>query len=87
AEEIKGNDLVKRCAEMLSQADGINYIGYIEGNQIFNDKADVILCDGFVGNVCLKTWEGTAQLFVDKLKNWMASSSIRGWLLRRLLPD
>jgi glycerol-3-phosphate acyltransferase PlsX len=87
AEEIKGNDLVKRCAEMLSQADGINYIGYIEGNQIFNDKADVIVCDGFVGNVCLKTCEGTAQLFVDKLKNWMASSSIRGWLLRRLLPD
>ncbi|QIA62874.1 phosphate acyltransferase PlsX [Vibrio astriarenae] len=86
-EEIKGNDLVKRCAEMLSQAENINYVGYIEGNQLFNDVADVIVCDGFVGNVCLKTCEGTAQLFVDKLKNWMSTSSVRGWLLRRLLPD
>ncbi|MDR9826163.1 phosphate acyltransferase PlsX [Vibrio sp. FNV 38] len=86
-EEIKGNDLVKRCAEMLTQAEGVNYVGYIEGNQLFNDMADVVVCDGFVGNVCLKTCEGTAQLFIDKLKKTMANSSIRGWILRRLLPD
>ncbi|MCV5215573.1 phosphate acyltransferase, partial [Escherichia coli] len=66
AEEIKGNDLVKRCAEMLSQTDAINFVGYIEGNQILHDVADVIVCDGFVGNVCLKASEGTAQLFIEK---------------------
>lgn len=68
AEEIKGNDLVKRCAEMLSNTQSVNFIGYIEGNQLLQDAADVVVCDGFVGNVCLKTCEGTAQLFIDKLK-------------------
>ena len=62
-EEIKGNDLVKRCAEMLSQAKSINYTGYIEGNQLLHDEADVVVCDGFVGNVCLKTTEGCGPSF------------------------
>ncbi|GAB2656972.1 phosphate acyltransferase PlsX [Vibrio panuliri] len=84
AEEIKGNDLVKRCAEMLSQTESVNFIGYIEGNQLFNDYADVVVCDGFVGNICLKTSEGTAQLFIDKLKNTMMASSIKGWIARKL---
>ncbi|MGL6316283.1 phosphate acyltransferase PlsX [Vibrio sp. WXL103] len=86
-EEIKGNDQVKRCSEMLTHSEAINYVGYIEGNQIFNDVADVIVCDGFVGNVCLKTCEGTAQLVVDKLKSWTAKATFRGWLLRCLLPE
>ncbi|WP_162045997.1 phosphate acyltransferase PlsX [Vibrio taketomensis] len=84
AEEIKGNDLVKRCAEMLSNTQSVNFIGYIEGNQLFNDYADVVVCDGFVGNVCLKASEGTAQLFIDKLKNAMMASSIKGWIARKL---
>ena len=54
---------------MLSNTQSVNFIGYIEGNQLLNDAADVVVCDGFVGNVCLKTCEGTAQLFIDKLKN------------------
>ncbi|MBT0321307.1 phosphate acyltransferase, partial [Vibrio campbellii] len=84
AEEIKGNDLVKRCAEMLSQTDAINFVGYIEGNQILHDVADVIVCDGFVGNVCLKASEGTAQLFIEKLKTSMMASTIKGWIARKL---
>lgn len=78
AEEIKGNDLVKRCAEMLSQTNSINYIGYIEGNQLLSDVADVVVCDGFVGNVCLKACEGTAQIFINKLRSSMMASSIKG---------
>ncbi|MFB9134783.1 phosphate acyltransferase PlsX [Vibrio sp. AK197] len=84
AEEIKGNDLVKRCAEMLSQTHEVNFIGYIEGNQLLHDAADVVVCDGFVGNVCLKTCEGTAQLFIEKLKERMMASSIKGWIARKL---
>ncbi|GEM76340.1 phosphate acyltransferase PlsX [Vibrio sagamiensis] len=84
SEEIKGNDLVKRCAEMLSQTDSINFVGYIEGDQIFYDVADVIVCDGFVGNVCLKACEGTAQLFIDKIKANLMTSSIKGWIARKL---
>ncbi|WP_428771988.1 phosphate acyltransferase PlsX [Vibrio sp.] len=84
AEEIKGNDLVKRCAEMLSQTQSLNYIGYIEGNQLLHDVADVVVCDGFVGNVCLKTCEGTAQLFIDKLREKMTASSIKSWIARKL---
>ncbi|USD33389.1 MULTISPECIES: phosphate acyltransferase PlsX [Vibrio] len=84
AEEIKGNDLVKRCAEMLSQTQSVNFVGYIEGNQLLHDSADVVVCDGFVGNVCLKACEGTAQLFIDKLKTSMMASSIKGWIARKL---
>lgn len=87
AEEIKGNDLVKRCSEMLSQTQSINYVGYIESNQILLDKADVIVSDGFVGNICLKACEGTAQLFIDKLKAKLSVSSIKGWVARKLFAD
>ena len=57
---------MKRCAEMLSETQSINFKGYIEGNQLLTDKVDVIVCDGFVGNVCLKACEGTAQFFIEK---------------------
>ncbi|MFT5314048.1 MAG: glycerol-3-phosphate acyltransferase PlsX, partial [Paraglaciecola sp.] len=68
AEEIKGNDQVKYAAQILSNAKGINYIGYIEGNDIFTEKADVIVTDGFVGNIALKSCEGLAKLLMDEVK-------------------
>ncbi|NOI66378.1 phosphate acyltransferase PlsX [Vibrio sp. 99-8-1] len=86
-EEIKGNDLVKRCAEMLSQTKSINFTGYIEGDQLFHDAADVVVCDGFVGNVCLKTSEGVAHLFLGKLKAHMMASSFKGWVARKLFSE
>lgn len=61
-EEIKGNDQVKQCAHMLSQLPEINYIGYVEGDKMFEDVADLIVCDGFVGNIALKTTEGVARM-------------------------
>lgn len=87
AEEIKGNDLVKRCAEMMSQTPSINYIGYIEGNEILHDVADVVVCDGFVGNTVLKASEGTAQLFLNKLKARLGASTFKGWIARILFSD
>lgn len=61
SEEIKGSAKVKSTAELL-QSSELNYAGYIEGNEIFGDKADVIVCDGFEGNIALKTSEGVANL-------------------------
>lgn len=66
AEEIKGNDQVKKTAQLLSQAKGINYVGYIEGDEIYHGNVDVVVCDGFVGNVALKTMEGVA-VFIKRM--------------------
>ena len=60
-EEIKGNDQVKRAAQMLLDSD-LNYVGYVEGDAVYRGVADVVVCDGFVGNVALKTSEGVAWL-------------------------
>ena len=60
-ETIKGNEVVKQAADLL-RASGLNFIGNVEGDQIFKGKADVVVCDGFVGNVALKTAEGMVQM-------------------------
>ena len=60
-EEIKGNDQVKQASQLLAASD-LNYIGYVEGDAIFKGVADVVVCDGFVGNVALKTTEGVASI-------------------------
>ncbi|MGF1690625.1 phosphate acyltransferase PlsX [Photobacterium kagoshimensis] len=86
-EEIKGNDLVKRCAEMLHQSPDIHFIGYLEGDQLYSDKADVVVCDGFVGNVCLKTSEGVADLFISSFKKAVSSNPIKGLLAKWLFSD
>jgi len=67
AEQIKGNDQVKE-ADRLLRASGLNYVGYVEGNEIYGDRVDVIVCDGFVGNVSLKTSEGVAGLISSFLR-------------------
>ncbi len=67
-EEIKGSDHIKMAAAKLNQNPNVNYIGFVEGNDIFTNKADVIVCDGFVGNVALKTCEGVSKLVYQKLK-------------------
>src|SRR3990167_76088 len=62
SEDIKGNEQVKNAAELLSQCSTINYIGFVEGDDIFYAKADIVVCDGFVGNAVLKACEGTLKL-------------------------
>ncbi|MCM8596806.1 phosphate acyltransferase PlsX [Accumulibacter sp.] len=66
-EEIKGNDVVKRAAELLWES-GLNFVGNVEGDGIYKGDADVIVCDGFVGNVALKASEGLAQLLATFLR-------------------
>lgn len=66
-EDIKGSEHIKQTADLLKDCSAINYIGFIEGNDIFSGKADVIVCDGFVGNVALKTCEGVAKLVMAKV--------------------
>lgn len=68
-EEIKGNDQVKRTAHLLANAPELNYIGYVEGDEMFKGTVDVVVCDGFVGNVALKSAEGTSKLLVGALKS------------------
>ncbi len=67
-EEIKGNEQVKQTAQLLSNLKSINYAGYIEGDAIYQGEVDVVVCDGFVGNVALKTTEGVAILIGKMIK-------------------
>ena len=66
-EDIKGNEMVKTAAQLLARS-GLNYIGYVEGDGIYAGHADVIVCDGFVGNIALKTSEGLARMIRAFLK-------------------
>jgi phosphate acyltransferase len=60
-EVIKGNEVVKRAGELL-RASGLNFYGNVEGDDIYRGTTDVVVCDGFVGNVALKASEGLAQM-------------------------
>lgn len=66
-EEIKGNERVKEAARLLADSN-LNYIGYVEGDGIYLGAADVVVCDGFVGNVMLKTSEGVAKMISHYMK-------------------
>jgi phosphate acyltransferase len=72
-EQIKGNETVKEAAELL-RASGLNFYGNVEGTDIYKGTTDVIVCDGFVGNVALKTSEGLAQMLAQYLREEFRSS-------------
>lgn len=70
-EVIKGNEVIKRTGELLrsaSQSGDLNFYGNVEGNDIFKGTVDIVVCDGFVGNVALKASEGVASMIVGALK-------------------
>lgn len=88
-EEIKGNEQVKETNEVLRQS-GLNYIGYIEGDGIYCSDVDVVVCDGFVGNVALKTSEGVAKIISHYIKeefNRNLLTKIRGYLALPVLKS
>jgi glycerol-3-phosphate acyltransferase PlsX len=66
-EDIKGNDVVKEAAELL-KASGLNFYGNVEGDDIFKGTTDVVVCDGFVGNIMLKSTEGLVKMLYGFLK-------------------
>ncbi|MBW6464929.1 MAG: phosphate acyltransferase PlsX [Brevefilum sp.] len=72
-EEGKGNDLVRQTYPLLEQAD-LNFIGNVEGKELFNGQVDVVVTDGFTGNVMLKSTEAVAKLIVDILKEELMGS-------------
>ncbi|AJC66775.1 MULTISPECIES: phosphate acyltransferase PlsX [Dickeya] len=67
-EESKGLASIRDAAAQLKAMPSINYIGYLEGNELLTGKTDVMVCDGFVGNVTLKTMEGVVRMFLSLLK-------------------
>ncbi|MDD4929822.1 MAG: phosphate acyltransferase PlsX [Gallionella sp.] len=67
SEDIKGNEVVKETSRLLRESD-LNFYGNVEGNDIFNGVTDLVVCDGFVGNVALKTAEGVAKMMGGFLK-------------------
>lgn len=67
AEEIKGNERIKEAGRLLSASD-INYVGFVEGDDIYKGTVDVVVCDGFDGNVALKTSEGLARMISHYMK-------------------
>jgi len=95
-EDIKGNDTVKRAAELLRES-GVNFYGNVEGDDVYKGTTDVVVCDGFVGNVLLKASEGLATMIVGFLRQeftrtpwnmlaaWMAKP-VRNALRARMDP-
>jgi glycerol-3-phosphate acyltransferase PlsX len=95
-EDIKGNETVKRAAELLRES-GLNFHGNVEGDDIYKGTTDVVVCDGFVGNVLLKASEGVVNMIVGFLRQeftrnpwnmlaaWLAKP-VRNSLRRRMDP-
>jgi glycerol-3-phosphate acyltransferase PlsX len=84
-EDIKGNDVVKQAAELLKASD-LNFHGNVEGTDIYKGTTDVIVCDGFVGNVALKTSEGLALMLADYLREEFTRNPLRKLLAVFALP-
>ena len=78
SEELKGNEIIKETYQQLNQRNntGFEFKGYIEGNQLMNGDVNVIVADGFTGNVALKTAEGTANFITSELKKAMTGNII-----------
>lgn len=82
-EEIKGNEEIRLANSLLKEMDHLNYIGYIEGDDIYRGQADVIVCNGFAGNIALKTSEGLVQYVADVIRNAFKKNLLTrtiGWL-------
>jgi glycerol-3-phosphate acyltransferase PlsX len=83
-EEGKGNALIAETHESLKKlGELINYVGPVEGFQVFFDHVDVVVCDGFVGNICLKSWESLSKFFRGLLRDELKANPVRkvgAWL-------
>ncbi len=85
AEAQKGRELQQQAAKLVSRLDSIDFGGFIEGGDIYRGEADVVVCDGFTGNVLLKTSEGVAELLQLSLRQVFQQSPwsrLLGWLVR-----
>lgn len=88
-EETKGNELIFAAYRLLKES-GLNFVGNIEGNDILTGKVDVVVCDGFVGNILLKYGEGLAEILRELLVDYYESESkyrLRRWFSRPVLEE
>ena len=88
-EETKGNELTFTAYRLLKES-GLNFVGNIEGNDILTGKVDVVVCDGFVGNILLKYGEGLAEILRELLVDYYESESkyrLRRWFSRPVLEE
>ena len=76
-EEIKGSEAIQTVAQMLTDSD-LNYIGFVEGDDTYLGNVDVVVCDGFAGNIALKSSEGVAKL----IGRYMREEFTRNWLTK-----
>jgi glycerol-3-phosphate acyltransferase PlsX len=84
-EDIKGNDVVKEAGELL-KVSGLNFYGNVEGDDLYKGTVQVVVCDGFVGNVALKTSEGLARMLADFLREEFTRNVLRKTLAVFALP-
>ena len=85
-EDIKGNSLVKHADSLIKMCSAINYIGYVEGDDIFAGETDVVVTDGFTGNVALKASEGIAKFLIEEIKTLTKETLIARILSKLALP-
>jgi glycerol-3-phosphate acyltransferase PlsX len=85
-EDIKGNSLIKHADSLIRSCDSINYVGYVEGDDIFAGETDVVVTDGFTGNVALKASEGIAKFLVEEIKTLTKETIIARILSKLALP-
>lgn len=83
-EPSKGPDVIREAGRWMEQAETIDYIGFVEGHDVFAGRADVVVCDGFAGNVLLKSAEGSVTMLLDQLRA-AAARPVRGLALRGLV--
>ncbi|MEX0446812.1 phosphate acyltransferase PlsX [Xenorhabdus sp. SGI246] len=81
-EESKGLDNIREAAMILRNSNLINYIGYVEGNELLTGKTDVLVCDGFAGNVTLKTMEGAIRVILSLVKSSDGQKKKSSWLVK-----
>lgn len=94
SEAVKGNSVVKAADQLIRSDSALNYAGFVEGDDIYAGSVDVVVCDGFTGNVMLKSSEGLARLLGQRIRaafmrNWYGrmSAALSAPVLRRLRPD
>jgi glycerol-3-phosphate acyltransferase PlsX len=99
SEASKGTDILRSTSQLLRDLPEVNFIGYVEGRDLPHDRADVVVCDGFVGNVLLKAMEGSVELVVGSMRHhvtksfwgrvglWIARNRLKALFRGRLNPS
>ena len=86
AEDVKGSATVRLAHQLIESHDGINYCGFVEGNDLYSGRVDVVVCDGFAGNVALKASEAAVRMVADRIRTGAGLKRWQQLLLKLSLP-